>query len=333
MTCRTYIIFLLLLAPMLLLAHNPVMIKLESEIAAIDSVVTEMQLKYDRLRSETTQKSEQVAALKREQSISFIQRQKLESLLQESVALTNEIERLQVQIQVRRKQQNEMRSKLIRLYDEELDRLLMALKPQPAEENRAILIEGIQNIRAKKLAALGEISKQVDLLLPGKIELKIEVNDTPTSLKRKGDFVKDQEERYRKYIAQIDQKITDLRKDRTLRERMADFIGEMAFFDQRDETIQNLKTNFPAADNDAATLGRDAESENYGTIHADSYLLLNAEIQMLASQPPTARSLDELIEKLEQDKVKLKITADSLSQRANEFYKATEALKKIGEKR
>lgn len=330
----TYIsILLFLMAPAFSFSDDKGIEVIEREIIQLDSILVALQSQSREMTARAGEIARQISELRQEEPLSFFNRQRLESLLKESLTLTQAIETLQLRIKRNQENAQSRRRILTNLYDQQIEQLLKLLDSKPAAEQQKFILTKIQKIKRKKEKVQATLFRQPFYSIQPGIVLKIDENDTPESLKRKADFLKDREDRYRKIADQLGERIDKFEKERMLRERMSDFISDIALFDHQDDPLQNTETALannqtePAADEYSERNGKAVENQQ-----SEGYYFLNAETQIPFSQSLTTNDLDGLIEKMKQEQEKFQKAADSLSLQAEQFYKATQIRKIIFQK-
>jgi len=326
---------LLLMLPYYALSDEIEIEKLEVQIATLDSIWNELQSRYKYLSERAKEKAQRISNLRREEPLSFIKRRQLESLLKESLVLTQEMENLHLKIKNIRQDLKAKRDTLIRLYDQQIERLLKILESNPSATQRKITLAELRKIKEKKSSIQKPLFQEQLFLREPKIILKINENDTPHSLKEKADYLKDQEDRHRKYANNLEEKIKELEKELNLRERMADFISDLALFDQQEEPLQKKGTEISSAEFRPTEVPIDNREETSyqekDLISNDNFL--NPEVGTYSLQSLTVSDIEVLIERLKKEQLKTNKASDSLSIQAEKFYQAAEARKKNSEKK
>ncbi|MBN1894696.1 hypothetical protein JW906_09380, partial [bacterium] len=72
------------------------------------------------------------------------------------------------------------------------------------------------------------------------LKLRIRPEDTARELRWKGDILLDREERFRKEVAMIDERIRSLRIESDVRRKVADMTRELDLFDEREELLNHV---------------------------------------------------------------------------------------------
>ena len=320
--------------PAVLLSAETDIAALETEIYQLDSTLTAFQQQSNQWTTQADDLARQISELKRDASLNFIERQRLESRLKESLKLTQAIEALQPRIKQTQKELREKRSQLIGLYDQRLEALLNALHAKPDKQARQLALAEMNTINRKRAALQNFLITGIPpAQQPGPL-LKIEETDTPQSLKRKGDFMKDQQERYQSYAWQLGETISGFEKELTLRQRMSDFMNDLSLFDHQDEALQaSAEAGAKALDAGVATydenqgrwLGDDKNQIQPGA--GNLGYLPGAEGYAAQREPLSNADLETLIKELKSERATFQQFSDSLGARADTFYQAIQSHK------
>lgn len=331
----TYIIWGLLISiPSFSLANEIEIAELEIQIDKLDSIWNVLQSQIKDLNKQAKTKAQAIADLRREEPLNFIERQHLESLLKESLTLTQKIENLQREMNHIQQELKTKRSELIDIYDRKFESLLKILDSNPSALQRKESLAELQRIKMKK-AKIQEPLFHEQLFLPEmKIIFKIEDNDTPHRLKEKADYLKDQEDRHRRHATRLYKKTSELEKELNLREKMSDFINDLALFDQQEEPLQKNKATESISNNtytDKFSEETAVDNRGFATYREKNFILdnifLNPEIQTASLQSLTISDLEIILKKLKKEKDRINRIADSLNIQAELFYKAAQARK------
>jgi hypothetical protein len=166
------------------------------------------------------------------------------------------------------------------------------------------------------------------------VEIQLEPDDSPRQIAQKSDFMLDQSDRLKKAAGSIDKKLGEMKGEIELRRRLADFVGDLAAFDPRSESISGSiqrSENAVAATRDQANIPDSDEKARFGQISSDlslSQIILNFETNWPANTAQlSSDELEEWIGQLERQQKQLLSTADSLAQKAREFRKILESKK------
>jgi hypothetical protein len=155
-------------------------------------------------------------------------------------------------------------------------------------------------------------------------QVEAQPEDTPETLRRKADFLRDQADRLRRDVKRLDAKIGDIRDETQVRRRVADLATDLSLLDPNREGVSS-----PARGEQAAvTFGpseRDLESGVAQTGVAE-VTTINSSVPVYRDWPAQLGELsfDDLEKwrgRLEQQKKQRRAQADSLAKRAVEIEK------------
>jgi len=295
----------------------------EEVLARKDSLISAMNRQIDALKKQAAAITNRINALRASESLNFIERQQLESHLKESQTISRTITQMQTTIKQTRQNADSSRVRLDQLYDRRLETLITALKNKTPAAQRDSILSEIVSLKQRKLGIQGSFSDEPSYAQRPGIRLTIDEMDTPETLKRKADFLKDQEDRYRRYLALLGKKIADLEKELALREKLSDFVADLSLFDQRDDALQKTASAAQTGNESFSTLYGGTKNRDYENITVNQLndpLLFNIDAQMTTPMPVLPNDLDQIIRKLKKEKIKVQDSADSLSTQAEIYY-------------
>jgi len=149
-------------------------------------------------------------------------------------------------------------------------------------------------------------------------QVEAQPDDTPETLRRKTDFLRDQADRLRRDVKRLEVKIANIRDETQVRRRVADLVMDLSLLDPNRESLSSPSNekaaNAPGPDRGAG-LGADAESSNLAN-SLPIYQNWPAELDELSFE-----DLERWRGKLEQQKKQRQAQADSLGRRALEIEK------------
>jgi hypothetical protein len=158
---------------------------------------------------------------------------------------------------------------------------------------------------------------QIHLQLSKPIE--IDQSDSYKTIKQKADLVKDQEDKARKQLTLVDKRVKELKHELKLRNRMNELIADTYLMDQPTEKF--LPQNQPRGANENATFSGTDKSRAPSSTSFDvvDNLLLKSDVSAVSNL-----DLESYIRNLQQMKVRLTQSADSLGLVADQFYQTAE---------
>lgn len=277
----------------------------------------------DNLGQKIGKNDEEIQKLKSKKKLSYLERQKLEALLKASQDISKKVAALGRKIRESQQRHTQTGQQLIKLYESEIDKAVAALeKGGQNVQNRQTLLNRIDRLRHKRTSVQHAAGLQtVDELQIN--QLDISPNDTPRQVRQKGDLLKDQEEKYRKRARALQTRAAELQKELDLRTRVSEMVEDLALFDQQEEALTNLPSQ---SGETAVTTGLDVgDATTRAALAGETILVGQKDFDFITL---SGDLIEDLIASLAHQKQEAEARADSLSQRATQFYHAAEELKK-----
>jgi len=263
--------------------------------------------------------------LKRQKPLSYFERQRLEGLLKDSQVLAKGIEELEERIARWEKNLRRERQRVVDVYRRDLERLLSALEKAGGTAEEASLVKQLQQLRQKKAAVEEELRGHRLSARPFP-PVTWQADDSPRQIQEKADLLKDQEDKARRYTQSLEVRLRELREELRLRQRMREFVEDLRLLSQQDEPrARGGRTMTSAAETDATQWtgpGREM-TDKAEAIQNPAAPTLEISSELAPSRLPT-QDLERLIRSLEKERRTWTATADSLGQRAKEFYQKAE---------
>jgi hypothetical protein len=162
-------------------------------------------------------------------------------------------------------------------------------------------------------------------------EVEVKPEDTPETLRRKADFLRDQADRLRREVKRVDTKIAEIKDETQVRERMTDFTDELALLDPNREGVSASgvsSTDDSRISQEGAPFTSDRGAGNNLALPL-SQLVWPGKVGVLSFD-----DLERWLGTLDQQKKRRQTQADSLVQRARAIEQLIEKqLKSAGENR
>lgn len=305
------------------LAQQPTIEVLELAFEQIENTQRALNDEVQALKGSIQKNDTDVQKIKQNEKLGYLQRQRLESLLKESQTYSIQIVKLNNILEQQKAALQKLGNKLIRNYDLEINKYLKKLDdkslPPSVQKNH---YTALKIFRGKKSA----IQEKTGLQKLDRFELNqltIKPEDSPKKIEQKADLLKDQEDKYRKIGKQFDSRITNLKKELNLRNRIEDLVTDLALFDQQEEAIGDINTASEEALGTALIDGADRGSSPAPGLQNILVGQKDFDFNSLSEG-----DLEDVINKLEVDKLKAESKADSLANRAKSFYQKAESRKK-----
>ncbi len=304
---------------------------LETIVAQNDSMIIALSSQRDVLLRQLDEKSAAIDELKAQRELSFIQRRRLQSLLQEFQEKSDTIYALDVQLQEVASTQTGAKQRLWGAYqaaiNESLEILAENIETLRQNEQQRYLSR-ISELRAKKIA-LGTDFEASPVSWMALFSLTIEPDDDYQRIIDKANRLKDHEDALVKNIALIDEKLKRYGQEIEMREKLNDFMGDVSLFEQHDEAIIGAQGSNRILVENAVEwfnneyFGGDKTLAQSSTLSEIGESLWDIDPSFLSSE-----EAETLIQLFSEYQSSLRLLADSLASRAQFFYKRAEQIRK-----
>jgi len=312
-----------------LFAQAPERGKLQGEVGNLSTHLA-------RLRQQQQSLSQQADSLARDiqrrkqQSPSLLQDRSLNAALRSSQTLADSMQQLQQEENRVDRLLRQKAEQLLKILNDEIARLANdgeKLKREKNSKQREQVRIELLECREWQRRCQALLEQPPPAIIIYEVEVKPE--DTPETLRRKADFLRDQADRLRREVKRVDTKIAEIKDETQVRERVADFANELALLDPNREGVSSASS---AGD---SRVGQE-------TAQFDPSRKADDNLSLPISQLAWPGKLGELsfddLERwrgtLDQQKKRRQAQADSLVQRARAIEQLIEKqLKSAGEKR
>ena len=286
----------------------------ERHFSEIDASISKKVQQRNELSRELQLNDQRFQELRKDESLNYFQRQKLENLLRRSQDLANQIEAIDLTLQQLESDLQKSGKKLIRMYDKEIKEKLASIESaQLKSEMKQETIRQVEVLRVKKDAIREKIDdgelKQIQIST-----VKIEPDDAAQTIEQKADLLKDQEEKIRRQSQKLRLKIVDLQEEQELLNRIDDLMTDLALFDQQEEILSNLDGNGTERD---ALSSADNTSQESGLRELQNSFVTQKDFDFSSLSPV---ELEDVIQLLKEQELRSQILADSLGRQAERFY-------------
>lgn len=256
-----------------------------------------------------------IQQLKSKQDLNIFQRRRLEQLLKSSQELDQNINNVHQKMEQLDREHQSVLRRLLGWYDEQIDNMMNAAKAKklsPAEQQQ---LSAWNLERSQYLKKIRHNEIQLQLSRP----IEIEESDSYQTIKQKADLLRDQEDKARKQISLVDKRVNELQSELKLRSRLNELIADTYLMGQ--PTEKSLPQNQPKGGNENVVFSGADNSRAPASASFDvvDNLLLKADVSGISNL-----DLESQIRNLQQMKVSLNQSADSLRIVADQFYQAAE---------
>jgi hypothetical protein len=314
-----------------LFAQTPERGKLQDEVGNLSTHLA-------RLRQQQQSLSQQADSLARDiqrrkqHSPSLLQDRSLNAALRFSQTLADSMQQLQQEENRADRLLRQKAEQLLKILNDEIARLANdgeKLKREKNSKQREQVKAELMECREWQRRCQALLEQPPPAIIIYEVEIKPE--DTPETLRRKADFLRDQSDRLRREVKRLDGKIAEIKDETRVRERMTDFTSELALLDPNRDGASG------GSSNDASSRLNTPENSGFGTQRDASKDLALPLAQLAWPGELGELSFDDLERwrgTLDQQKKRRQAQADSLVQRASAIEQLIEKqLKSAGEKR
>lgn len=260
-----------------------------------------------------------IQLLKSRDNINIFQRQKLEQLLKSSQQLDQKLSEVNRKLSLCREQHQLVLKQLIVWYDNQIENLLNFEKEKKLSSQRQRdHYQQILNLKTERDNYLKKVmfnSIGFQLSKP----ISIQDSDNYETIKQKADLLKDQEDKIRKQLKLVNKKVEDVQKEIKLRNRMNELIADTYLMDQPTEKFLPQNQDKGAIDNAVFSETGERNVQTNASFDVVDNLLLKTDISNISNL-----DLESYVRNLQQMKVRLNQSADSLHSAADQFYQAAE---------
>lgn len=265
------------------------------------------------------QQSDSLAALiqqlKSKQDLNIFQRRRLEQLLKASQELDQNILAVDQKIEKADREHQTALRKLVAWYDSQIAQWIDSGKGKKISQEQLERLATWQRERQEYASKIKQDQLQRQISRP----IQIEESDSYHTIKQKADLVKDQEDKARRQMALVEQRVRALQKELKLRSRMNELIADTYLLDQPTEKLLPQSQVRGANENAVFSDGEKSRAQSSATFDVVDNLLLKADVSGISTM-----DLESQLRNLLQMKARLAQTADSLGAVAEQFYQAAE---------
>ena len=257
-----------------------------------------------------------IQQLKSKEDLNIFQRRRLEQLLKSSQELDQNITDNDQKIERLDREQQALFRELIAWYDGQIAKMMNSGKGKKLSQSEAQQLTEWSAERNQYLKKIRQNQIQFQISKP----IAIEESDSYQTVNQKADLVKDQEDKVRRQVKLMDKRVTELQRELKLRSRMNELIADTYLMDQPTEKL--LPQNQPRGANDNAAFtetDKAARAQSSGSFDIVDNLLLKTDVSGISNL-----DLESYIRNLQQMKMRLSQSADSLRVVAKQFYQAAE---------
>jgi outer membrane murein-binding lipoprotein Lpp len=303
----------LLLTGLPLAAQSPAREKFQAEIDSLSTSLRELLNRQQALAYQADSLAQDIQRRK-QQTPSILQDRALNTALRFSQTLADSLQKLQQHEHYLDRLLRQKAEQLLKILNSDIKRLI-----EEGEKYKRLKSSVQREQVARELMQCREWQRRCQELLeqplPPIIIYQVEARpeDTPETLQRKADFLRDQADRLQREVKRLEDKISKIREETQVRQRVADFAADLSLLDPSRESTPVSSAGERGATNVAETGLKDFVRESR-----------TSPLSVYQNWPTNLGdlSVDELKrwEKiLQQEKRRRQFQADSLESRAEEI--------------
>jgi hypothetical protein len=312
------IVWLFMLIGLPLLAQTPERIKLKGELEDLSTALERLQRRQQALSLQADSLAKDIQRRK-QQAPSLLQERGLDAALRFSQTLADSLQMLQGREQRLDFSLRQKAEALLKILNEDIARLVKqgeALKQGKNFSLREQIGRELQQCREWQRRCQAWLEQPPPSIIIYQVEAQ--PDDTPETLRRKSDFLRDQSDRMRREVKRLDAKISDIRGETQVRRRVADLAADLSLLDPNREGVASPSSN----DGNTGLLGVERSSKDVAEFSNSAA----GQLPVYQNWPAQLGELsfDELErwrKQLERQKKQRQAQADSLMKRAAEIEK------------
>jgi len=316
-TVNKIAMFLVLLG-LPVLAQTPARIKLQAELDDLSTNLKGFQRQQQVLYVQADSLAKDIQRRK-QQTPSLLQERGLDAALRFSQTLADSLQTLQGREQRLDFALRQKAEALLKILNDDIARLVKqgeALKRDKNFSPREQIARELQQCREWQRRCQAWLEQPPPPIIIYQVEAQPQ--DTPETLRRKADFLRDQSDRLRREVNRLETKITGIRDETQMRQRVADFAEDLSLLDPNREGVASPSSG----DANAPALSPERSSKDFAELSNPSA----AQLPVYQNWPAQLGELsfDELERwrrQLERQKKQRQTQADSLMKRAVEIEK------------
>lgn len=314
------------IALILLLSHLPILAQMP-ERNKLQSDLENLSTTLQRVRGQQQTLSLQADSLARviqrhkQQTQSLLQERTLDGLLRISQTLADSLQALQAREQKVDAILRQKAEALLKILNIDMTRMVKeheALKKHGQTAEREMLARELLQCREWRQRCQNWLEQPPPAIIIYQVEAQPE--DTPETLRRKADFLRDQSDRLRREVKRLDTKVAAIRDETQVRQRMDDLAADLTLLDPSRDGVTNTPASGevtstglgPSRDTKEATAGFSTSATAPLPFHQN----WPAQLEGLSFE-----DLEQWRGLLEKQKKQRQAQADSLLKRAAEIEK------------
>jgi len=232
----------LLLSGLPLAAQTPERIKLQGELENLSTALTRLQRQRQILSLQADSLAKDIQRRK-QQTPSLLQERGLDATLRFSQTLADSLQALQSREQRFDAALRQKAEVLLKILNDDIALLVKQSddlkRRRHSSEREQVILELAQCREWRK-----RCQRWLEQPPPAIIIYQVEAqpDDTPETMRRKADFLRDQSDRMRREVKRLEKKVAEIRDETQVRRRVADLATDLALLDPNREGVANPST-------------------------------------------------------------------------------------------
>lgn len=302
-------------------------IKLEQQASLIEAELTELLQKKRQLEQESDSLAKELSTLRMgpTSTLGILDRYKLEEKLKDSQTLSRDLQSCEKELTKARERYREAAEELIMLYNREIKTIIERINTK-SDKSESAYLQSLYDKRNKWREKIPERSSGSLILF----DVTIDSLDSPRRVREKADLVKDMEEDVRSKVKLLEKRLSELKEEKKIRDKMGDFLQEITMFTDRERgrapgTARSSERQ--ASSEDFFTRGKELYSRTdlVGSISREQSFRFWQSVENLDPASLSQENIDQLITGYSKIIDQLKKRAEDFHQQAQSFYKRAES--------
>jgi len=310
----------LLLSSLPLMAQTPERSRLQSELENLSTILQRLHRQQQTLSLQADSLARDIQRRK-QQTQSLLQERALDGLLRISQTLADSLQALQAREQKADAVLRQKAEALLKILNDDMARLVKendALKRRGKTPARESLARELLQCREWRQRCQSWLEQPPPAIIIYQVEAQ--PDDTPETLRRKADFLRDQSDRLRREVKRLETKVAAIRDETQVRQRMDDLAADLVLLDPNRDGVASS----PASGNvNVAGLTPERDANEATAVFSTS---ATAPLPFYQNWPApldelSFEDLERWRRQLEKQKKQRHAQADSLMKRAAEIEK------------
>ncbi|MCL5019803.1 MAG: hypothetical protein M1426_04960 [Patescibacteria group bacterium] len=301
--------------------------QLEQQASVIETELTELLKIKRQLEQESDSLAKELSTLRMGPSstLGILDRYKLEEKLKDSQTLSRKLQGCEKELTKARDRYREAAEELIVLYNREIKTIIESINKK-SDKSESTYLQSLYDKRNKWREKIPERSS-VSLIL---FDVTIDSLDSPRRVREKADLVKDMEEDVRSKVKLLEKRLSELKEEKKVRDKMGDFLQEITLFTDRERGRAGNEKSIEQGEtfkDFVSTKGTEesVRSNESSAISRDQSFRFWQNVENLDPSSLSQENIEQLITGYSKVIEQLRKRAEDLHGQAQSFYKRAES--------